>query len=141
MGDLEVVATSELGKVISKYQDNADKVETLLPAISELLISAVSDVFEAQGPGWAPLAESTLKARRNKNKDSARILRDTGVMIGSLAGQYGWPYAEAVLGASYAYFHVTGTEHMPRRDPTDLGPGEQPLLDEVSDLILAHLTK
>jgi phage gpG-like protein len=108
----------------------------MLLIVAELLVAGVHDVFEAEGPGWAPLAESTLKARR-KGGAGAKILQDTGVMAGSIAPAWGDTYAEAFAGVSYAIYHVSKEprSHLPLRDFFNLGPFESPLLDEVAALL------
>lgn len=141
MADLEIKTESNLAKVIGDLESQAGNVVDQMPVVAELLFGAVQDVFEAQGPGWAPLADSTVEARRNRNKGSIRILQDTGVLVGSIGKRYGSTYAEAVAGASYGIFHVTGTKRMPKRDFTNLGPFEAPLLEDVAALLTGALTK
>jgi hypothetical protein len=114
----------------------------LLPIIAQDLVSAVDDVYEAEGPGWQDLADSTKKARRG---DSYKILQDTEVMVGSTdigSGTTGSGFwVEAFAGASYADFHATGTANMPQRNPFDLGPFEEGVLRDVADLILEDVTR
>jgi len=136
VADIEVKVESNLARVLREMRQQSEKVHTLLPAIAEMLVSAVEDVFEAEGPGWEPLAESTLKARRGT---SHKILQDTGLFAG-IDPAWGDTYAEAAAGVSYAIFHVEGTVHMPKRNPFDLGPFESPLLDEVASLITTEIT-
>lgn len=133
MADLEVRTESDLGKVLRELEQKGKAIDRHLPTIAEMLVGAVHDVIEAEGPGWQDLAETT-KAKRRGN--SYAILQDTGVFVGSIAAQYGSTYAEAVDGTTYGHFHVTGTETMPARDWTELGAFEAPLLDDVAALIL-----
>jgi phage gpG-like protein len=137
MADLEVKAETDLAKAIAGLRVHAEKMDALLPTIAEMLVGAVQDVFDAEGPGWEPLAEATKKRRRGS---SYKILQDTGVMAASVDPRWGTGYAEAVGGASYTIFHVTGTEYMPKRNPFDLGPFEQPLLEEVAALLTEQVT-
>lgn len=137
MSDLKVTAGSDLEKAILELRVHAEKAEQLLPTIAEMLVGAVQDVFEAEGPGWEPLAEAT---KRNRRGGSHKILQDTGVMAASVDPRWGADYAEAVGGASYTIFHVKGTSRMPKRNPFDLGPFEQPLLEEVAALLTEQVT-
>jgi phage gpG-like protein len=133
---LEIKADSDLNKVLLELQGKGQSIDKFLPTIGEMLVGAVNDVLEAEGPGWEPLADSTKAQRRGS---VYKILQDTGVMAASLEPKIGPTYAEAVFGASYAIYHVTGTSRMPRRDPTDLGPFLDPLLDEVAQLLTQQL--
>ena len=125
-----------LDKVLLEFQQKGQSIDKALPIIGEMLLGAIQDVFQAEGPGWDDLAPSTKAQRRGIDY---MILQDTGVMAGSAEPVYGNTYVDAVFGASYAVYHVTGTKHMPRRDPTDLGPREAPLLDEVAAFLTSQL--
>ena len=133
MADLVVKAESDLLKVLREYEATGKAIERHLPTIAEMLVGAVQDVIEAEGPGWQDLADST---KANRRGSSYAILQDTGLFAASVAAQYGSTYAEAVDGTTYGHFHVTGTETMPARDWTDLGPFEQPLLEDVAALLV-----
>lgn len=133
MADLVVKAETNLGAVLLGLQHQAENIDRHLPAIAEMLVAAVQDVFEAEGPGWQDLADSTKRQRRGT---SYKILQDTGILAGSVAAQYGSTYAEAVDGTTYGHYHVTGTKRMPRRDWTELGPFLDPLLDDVAALLV-----
>lgn len=137
MSELQVTSSSNLSRVLTGLRQHGEKVGELLPTIAEMLVGAVHDVFEAEGPGWEPLAAATLAHRRGT---SHKILQDTGAFAGSIDPAWGGTYAEARAGVSYAIFHVTGTTRMPKRNPFDLGPLEQPLLDEVAALLTEQVT-
>lgn len=130
------VDTSELKAAVAQLEAKGKSVSRLMPVIAEMLVAGVNDVYEAEGPGWKDLAESTKQARRGS---SYKILQDTGLMANTQAGN-GADWAEAYSGAPYAGFHVTGTQHMPRRDPFDLGPFMEDVMLDVEDLVLTELT-
>jgi phage gpG-like protein len=132
VADLSVSVESDLNKVLLGLAQQGKSAGNLLPAIAEMLVGAVHDVVEAEGPGWPGLADSTKRQRRGS---TYAMLQDTGVFMSSVAGQYGSTYAEAVDGTSYGHFHVTGTKRMPKRDWTDLGPFQAPLLDDVAAML------
>jgi phage gpG-like protein len=131
------VDTSELQAAVRQLEAKGKNVGRLMPVIAEMLVSAVSDVYEAEGPGWQDLAEETKQARRGS---SYKILRDTGVMAGSTTPGHGADWAEAYAGAAYADFHSRGNAHLPRRDPFDLGPFMDDVLDDVENLVLLEVT-
>ena len=133
MADLAIVAETNLGKVLTQLEAQGRNVDKALPIIGEMLVGAVQDVFEAEGPGWEPLAESTMRQRRGG--PPYKILQDTGVLAGSIAARVGSTYVEAVDGTSYGIFHAPDPQ---RRDWTNLGPFEQPLLDEVAELLVSQ---
>lgn len=130
---------TELQRVIDEIGARGSSLSRCMPAIAEMLRSGVMDVYDAEGPGWQDLADSTKQARRGA---SYKILQDSGVMAGSTSTSYGPDWAEADSGgAAYAEFHATGTRFMPRRDPFDLGPFLDGILDEVADLVLTEVTQ
>lgn len=130
---------SNLVDVLQRFERQGRNLGPALPAVEQALIAAIDDVYEAEGPGWEPLAEATLRQRR-KGGAGAKILQDTGVMVGSTESVIGSDYVEAFSGVEYAKYHASGTSRMPRRDPFDLGPFEQALLDDVADMLLKELT-
>lgn len=129
MADIDIRADTDLNKVLLGLQQQGQQIDRFLPAIGELLVGAVHDVFEAQGPGWAELAESTKRRRRGT---SYMILQDTGLMA-NVEPRYGSTYAEVVSPASYGIYHAPDPQG---RDWTDLGPYLQPLLDDVAELLV-----
>ena len=132
MALISVKAESNLNRVLAEIEAQGRSIDRALPIIAEMVVGAVHDVFDAEGPGWEPLKESTLERRRGTTH---KILQDTGVFANSVAPKYGPTYAEAVDGTSYGHFHVTGTARMARRDPFELGPFEAPLLEDVAELL------
>jgi hypothetical protein len=133
VANLEIKAETNLAKVLVDLQGKGRAVDKALPIIGEMLVGAVQDVFEAEGPGWEPLAESTMRQRRGG--PPYKILQDTGALAGLVAARIGSTYVEAVDGTTYGIFHAPDPQ---RRDWTDLGPFEQPLLDEVAELLVSH---
>lgn len=136
MSDFEIKVDQGGGvtRILTVYASKAQAIDKLGSVVAHMLHAAVLDVFEAQGPGWAPLAESTLKNRRG---GAGMILQDTGAMVGTLGEFYGSDYAEVAAAVAYAIYHVSDEprSHLPQRDFTNLGPFEAPLLDDVADLL------
>lgn len=129
------VDTSELKAAVVQLEAKGKTVSRLMPAIAEMLVAGVNDVYEAEGPGWKDLAESTKQARRGT---SYKILQDTGLMAATQAGS-GADWAEAYSGAPYADFHSRGNDRLPRRDPFDLGPFMEDVMLDIEDLVLQEL--
>jgi phage gpG-like protein len=139
--DVKTEGGGGLTRVILVYSSKAQASDKLTPIAAKMLHAAVLDVFEAQGPGWAPLAPSTLEHRRG---GSGMILQDTGAMAGTLGEFYGSDYAEVAAAVAYAIYHVSdeprqqnaeGEDRLPQRDFTNLGPFEAALLEDVGELI------
>jgi phage gpG-like protein len=138
MPDIVRVDSHELAGAIYQLRARGSALSKLMPAFADALVAAVGDVYEAEGPGWADLAESTIKARRGS---TYKILQDTGVMAGSTSPGYGLDWAEAYAGAAYADFHATGTSRMPKRNPFELGPFETDVLEDLAQMAADEVAK
>jgi phage gpG-like protein len=96
-----------------------------LAAVAERMRLLERERFDRQGPGWAPLAESTLASKSAAGLDP-RILHATLALRKSLT-EHGGDNVEVItdqgltFGSSVAYgaFHRSGTSVMPARDPMD----------------------
>lgn len=136
---------TELAGVIATFEAKGKNLGRMMPVVAEALKSAVDDVYEAEGPGWAPLAAKTIERRRGT---SSKILQDTGVMASSTMTRYGGAiaggaYAEAWAHVGYAKWHATGSKDgtLPQRNPFNLGPFEADLLADVAELLTAEMVK
>lgn len=107
------------------------------PTIGQLLLGAVEDVVEMEGPGWPPLAEATLAQRRKQGR-GAKMLQDTGVMMGSLSPGWGPSHVEVTFGVPYAIAHIEGIG-VPQRNPFDLAPVEDALYEDIEETIMGDL--
>lgn len=124
----------ELVGVLLNLETRARNLDRVLPVVADILVSAVDDVYEAQGPNWDPFAPSTLRHRGDMG--AAKLLQDTGVMAGSTMAEHGSNWAQAKAHVPYAKYHASGTATLPVRNPFDLGPFEAGVLDEVAELCL-----
>ena len=86
--------------------------------------------FEAEGPGWDQLKDSTLASKAALGFAGTNILERTGDLWNSLTGTNGFSKTEiTTLGwysgttVAYAGFHQTGTSKMVARPPVNLTPG------------------
>jgi hypothetical protein len=140
MALFEIQADTNLEAVLRDVRGRGQSVDRLLPTVAEMLVGGVLDVIEAEGPGWTPLADSTLRARRKAGR-GAKILQDTGVAAATIGQGFGADYAEAFAGVDYLVYHASAAPRtvIPRRNPFDLGPFEGPLLNEVAELLLEQV--
>ena len=129
-----VADATELEGVLIRMEANVRNLDRILPVVADILVSAVGDVYDAEGPNWEPFAASTV--RRRGSMGSAKLLQDTGVMAGSTIGESGSNYAQARSTIPYAKYHVTGNARLPVRNPFELGPFEAGVLDDVAQLLL-----
>lgn len=127
---------SALRQVVREFEKRGGDVSKIMRHTSEILVSAVNDVFEAQGPGWPALAPATITARRGGGA-GARMLIDSGNLVGSITRAWAAHEAEAYTEVPYAGFHVSGTSRMPARDFMAVNWDE--VMDEVHRLALLQL--
>ena len=116
---------------ITGVEEAVSEIERVLgnlrPLMAELGIQAERvwiNKFRRNGPGWAPLSETTLM-RRRRGGSGAQILRDTGRLFGSISarGSEGSIYnlgsnsLEYGTNLEYAAAHQTGVpeRNLPRR--------------------------
>lgn len=132
--DFSISVNVNLREQLLALQGRGQSIGKAMPVIGEMMRSAVGDMFEAQGPGWAPLSEATIRGRRGT---SHMILQDTGLMATSGEPVFGTDFVDFVFGASYSAFHAPDEQG---RDITNLGPFEQPLLEEVAAFLATQVT-
>lgn len=133
-GDFSIRVNADLRIQLQALQARGQSVDKAMPVIGEMMRTAVADMFEAQGPGWQQLSEETIRQRRGT---SHMILQDTGLMAVSGEPAFGPDFVDFVFGASYSVYHAPDAQ---KRDITDLGPFEQPLLDEVAAYLATQVT-
>lgn len=116
--DIGMVGTTEAGLVLDELAAQAETIQTtVFPAIIADFERISLDRFANQGPGWAPLSDTTreIKARRGYGSDSTQPLLATGALMYSLAGTTGHTVREItpdslLMGTDvpYAQFHQDG---------------------------------
>lgn len=137
MATSNVVDISDLITVIEGMGQRGEDLSAPMGVIAEMLVARVNDKFESGGPGWAPLADSTLANRRG---GSAQILKDTGRLAASIQPESGSDYAEAATDVEYAVYHVSDAPRskIPKRDFLDVL--DDGALDEAAETIMTFLT-
>lgn len=119
----------------------AEVAAQVAPAVSDLLVSFVQDVFEHEGavagkPRWPDLAESTKAKRRGK---TYIILQNTGLLAGSITAFAEGPNAEIFTNVPYAGYHTSKLprKKIPLRDFTDIDM--EAFQRETADILLSQL--
>jgi phage gpG-like protein len=100
-------------------------------AIASILRRSTELNFASEGASsgepWAPLAESTLKAKKRKGQDE-KILQATHALKNSLLGWLNSRHIQVITPTemrwgsrvSYGRYHQKGTDRIPRRPPVRL---------------------
>lgn len=123
----------------------ADVMDQTAPALAEILVSAVHDVFIHEGavagrPKWPELAASTKRKRAKRQPSGVfTILQDTGLLAGSIMPYVDGEVTEAFTNVPYAGFHVSDgpRRKLPKRDFTDIDFDAAQA--EAVDLILSQV--
>jgi len=116
-----IVVTDDVERVLREFEVRARGVPK--GVLAEGLITAVDDLIQAEGRpphSWPELLPST--EARNPKRIGGKILQDSGLLAAfqESSGSPGPDWVQVESPAPYAGFHVTGTRHMERRDPTDI---------------------
>lgn len=113
---------SELGRIVEELERKGGSVDEYAEPIAEQMVEAVLERFELesgfmQGP-WPPSDFS----HRSRQAENNKLLRDTGVMFGSITPWADGNVAEAFTNVPYAKFHVSHEprEVIPLRDFFDI---------------------
>lgn len=111
------IQTDQLVNELKTLQRRGSNLKDVNNNLAEILLSMVEDKFEDEGPGWPPLADSTLRRRRASK--SPKMLQDTADMVNSLQPSSGADYAEVFTNKVYASYHIEGNG-VPKRDFFDV---------------------
>lgn len=116
----------ELGDIVKEYQQRGGNLAEINPVVAEGLVDRVIDNFLneegfQQGP-WQEMAESTKRARDRKGSSDYTLLRDTGVLFGSIQPYADDEVAEAYTNNPNAKWHTSPKPRfkIPLRDFTDI---------------------
>jgi phage gpG-like protein len=102
----------------------------------------VQENFKSQGGkvgGWAPLKQSTIKARRNKKKGSIKILQDNGLLRMNWKHVYDHKSGSLVSGVYYGIFHDSDkprTSSLPRRR---ILPTQKEMWPKIKEIFERHI--
>ena len=132
--DVDVSDVTRALRVFARRADNLN-----MPFIAEVLSTAVDDLIQSegaegtQGP-WKPFAQSTLE--RHPRRRGGKLLQDKGVLA-NFQARTGPDFAEVYSPAPYAEWHVTGTRHMPKRNPLAIDLTK--VTDEIAEDVLEEI--
>lgn len=104
----------DLEKKLTMYGERASDLYPAFEAIVESFRALERGRFDDNGPGWLPLADSTVANRRRRGSDPNKILQDTGALLSSLEGGAGsytimTPFSvETGTDVPYAHWHQDG---------------------------------
>jgi len=100
-----------------KMADQAADFSNAWPAVVEIAARGYGNSFDQEGPGWAPLAASTIK-RKGHDQIRIRTGRDRRIMTDPFSLTYrGTPHTVNIEAGvdTPAVFHQEGTGRMPAR--------------------------
>lgn len=63
---MELIVTTEFRGDVGAGLERQLDTATILVAAGKALLAGVEHAYEQEGPGWAPLAESTVRERRRR---------------------------------------------------------------------------
>lgn len=111
----------------------------LLELFAEQLRQMAQETFDAEGPGWAPLAASTVE-----RKGDSQIGRETDAMMDSLTSQGAEGHIEEFFGEELIFgTSLTNDEGFPYPAAFDSGTSRQPArpLFDIGEMDLRRFTK
>jgi len=135
MPDDVILESRALELALQHFERRGKNLSGITPVIAEMLVAAVDDVFEAEGPGWQRHAASTIA--KNGGRDYP-LLQQRGNLRGSIHGEHGPDWAMAATNVPYVIFHVSTAPRtiIPERNPFKV---RETVVDDVVDLVLSHL--
>ena len=124
-----------IGRIRNRLQDFSPFWRSIAVPIIK---SRLQEIFMQEGPGWAPLAQSTLLSREYPELP---ILQQTGALMASVIDHPVLTITKRQLlygtNNPYADFHEEGTRKMPARP--FLGPARREVMSEIRRAYLNYL--
>ena len=136
---ISIEGTKRVQRELNKRKDRISNFAPFWRSVGVPIIkNKLRDIFLQEGPGWAPLAESTIKSRKYPGLP---ILQQTGALMQSVIDHPVIVISqnELTYGTNnpYAHFHEEGTSKMPERP--FLGPAQEQVLDEIRQAYITYL--
>ncbi len=134
------VDVSDLVRALRRYEN---KIQNLpMDVLGQILVNEADEIFQTEGASgsdgkWEALMDSTIA--RSPRRDGGQILQDTGatatVQVTEVSG------FSVSIGSTTAYggFHITGTQHMPKRDFFAFNFAD--VLDQIGDATLQEFQR
>ena len=136
------ITASNIQKTIRGLDRTQNRLTNLThfwrPEAVPIIQRTLRQIFDREGPGWAPLSQSTLRSRLIPNLP---ILQQTGALMASVVDH---PFIETrrkalLFGTEnpYAHFHEFGTSRMPARP--FLGPAIERSMIKIRQQYLNYI--
>lgn len=113
---LRIEGLEEAARELEGVQERMEDMRPVLRVVAQDLKTEVDDAFDESrspdGKRWKPLAEATVKRRR---QGSRTPLVDTGTLRNSIAAQAERERLRLGTNVPYAASHQFGREHIPAR--------------------------
>jgi hypothetical protein len=123
-------------------------IGAVAPAANRMLMKHWESKGAAFGHDWAPLAASTIRAKKRKGTFDKGILRDTDHLFKTLFRERdtdsrlrtvaGGLRLQLNVGVPYAVFHQVGTQFMPERQVIPV-PFPRSFITEIRAMIRTYL--
>lgn len=133
--DIDVRGEKQASRAILRMGQRAGDTRPVLAVVARQIAEIEETRFDDEGPGWAPLAESTLaqKARQGLNSgilDATGRLRQSLSSIGAPDQLLIIHDGLLVFGTTvpYAGVHQRGSSRVPQRKVIDLQEGDKRLI-------------
>lgn len=128
----EINGDVQLSRNLRLFADGVDDLEDFFKTGIEIIEERIDNTFAMEGsnleksPIWAPLAESTLEARKRgwgyykQKPNRPGILRWTGNLQENRAKMTSKDSGQLEFKAKHAVYHQDGGQHLPTRAVIDL---------------------
>lgn len=110
--------TKRLQQKFTALAGNVKNLRGLMGRIGVDLLNEVSENFKNEGnegDHWTPLTAATIARRRNKAKETIRILQNTGDLRRSFVPDADDSTVRVGSPVIYSIFHEEGTDRIPQR--------------------------
>jgi len=114
------ITESEARANLDGLLDRMDNPRPFYQAAGDLLVGSVGENFRREGApdgtAWTPLRPATIKARQRRGRSALAILRETGILAGSIFHEVADDGVRIGSPVKYAAIHqFGGTIDMPAR--------------------------
>jgi phage virion morphogenesis protein len=146
-GATQALKLSDLGKLLGKLGSDLARLDLTKPlnTVAFYLASQAKQSFDKgqspDGQPWAPLKNPSAR----RGGPSSKPLRDTGVLMASLAGRGAGNVTKVRSTAldwgtsvAYASYHQQGTGRIPARPFLGIGPKQE---DGIVRILVEHIEK
>lgn len=138
---------AEVQNMIAIYQERGERAATeLAPVIADALVSQVLEVFDTEGFGGWPRFAHERDGRPPPNTrrfrgGGAKLLQDTGNLVGSITPDWEEHVIEAFTNVPYAKYHASPRprEKIPLRDFFDID--HEAFEEDIVSMLETHLTR